>query len=105
VLFPFLDGGFFDALDFIVIIFDFLLIYSRWLYPDVVGSKLVAILVDILIMFLLVIPYPIARYGIFVLLFGFAFFWGFQPWTWGQEAYGPMEDKGLGQPFDAGHHE
>ena len=105
MLIPLLDGGFFEALDFIVILFDFFLIYSRFLYPDVVSSKLVAILIDIVIMFLLVIPYSIARWGIFILLFGFAFFWGFQPWTWGLDV---DNDKGmpvLGQPYVAHDHE
>lgn len=107
VLVPILDGGLFEALDFIIVLFDFFLIYTRFLYPDVVGNKLVAILLDVIIMFVLVIPYPIARWGIFVILFGFAFFWGFQPWTWGEQASSDYEKQGSliqGQPYNAGDH-
>ena len=105
---PLLDGGFFETLDFLVMLLDFFLIYSRWLYPDVIANKLVAILVDVAIMFLFVIPFSVARWGIFLVLFGFAFFWGFQPWTWGQEAQSELDKKGgptVGQPYSAKDHE
>jgi hypothetical protein len=73
---------FFDALQVIVLILDFILIY-RFFYPTVIPSPLIALIVNTLIVFLLVIPFPWFADLVFAFFFFYGFFGGFKPWEWG----------------------
>jgi hypothetical protein len=94
----------FEALDFVITLITFFMIYSRIFYPELIANKIVSLLMTIVIMFVLIIPFPIVKYLVFLGLFCYGFFMGFRPWEWGLTD--PAEhDEGLmiggqGQPYD-----
>ncbi len=96
-----------EALDFVVTIIVFFMMYSRLFYPEIINNKAVAFLVTIVIMFVLVIPFPIIKWIMFLGLFSYGFFWGFRPWEWGLTEPESMTQYqgGFGQPYVAGERE
>lgn len=96
-----------EAFDFVATLIVFFMMYSRLFYPEVINNKVVALLVTIVIMFVLVIPFPIVKWIMFLGLFSYGFFWGFRPWEWGlTEPLEVTESKGgFGQPYEANTHD
>ena len=98
---------FLDAFDFIATLIVFFMTYSRLFYPEIINNKVVALLVTFIVMFVLVIPFPIVKWIMFVGLFSYGFFWGFRPWEWGFTDYTGVTDSkgGFGQPYVAHEHD
>ncbi|MBI2445616.1 hypothetical protein HYV43_04475 [Candidatus Micrarchaeota archaeon] len=96
-----------DAFDFIATLIVFFMSYSRLFYPEVINNKVVALLVTMIVMFVLVIPFPIVKWIMFVGLFSYGFFWGFRPWEWGFTEQEPVGEQvgGFGQPYVAHEHD
>ena len=90
----------FEAIDFIVSLLLLFFIYSRLLYPDVVSNKLVAFVVTIII-WAIVIQYPLLKWLTFLGLFCYSFLWGFKPWEWGLADADKNEPPEKGMPYDA----
>lgn len=72
---------FFDALNVVVLIIDFVMLF-RLFWPNVVESKLVATIITSAVAFLLLVPYPLFAWIMFFALFLFGFFTNFKPWEW-----------------------
>lgn len=96
-----------EAFDFVATLIVFFMTYSRLFYPEIINNKVVALLVTIIIMFVLVIPFPIVKWIMFLGLFSYGFFWGFRPWEWGLTDYESVTESrgGFGQPYEANTHE
>ena len=92
-----------EAFDFISTLIVFFLMY-RMFYPELVANKAVALLVVIIVMFVLIIPFPIAKWLCFLGLFGYGFFWGFRPWEWGLTDYDEGGPIFGGKPYDYSEH-
>src|SRR3989338_3438539 len=93
----------FEAFDFIATLIVFFLMY-RMFYPELIANKAISLLVTIIVMFVLMIPYPIAKWLAFLGLFGYGFFWGFRPWEWGLTDYDEGSSAFFGKPYDYTEH-
>lgn len=80
---------FWEAFNVVIIVMIFIAMYNMF-YPELLSSKLLATIVTATIIFLVVIPFDWFRYLMFVYFFMYAFFWQFQPWTWGRQ---PSKDE------------
>ncbi|MFH1779765.1 MAG: hypothetical protein ABH803_01310 [Candidatus Micrarchaeota archaeon] len=76
-------AAFFDALLLVIWIIDFIALNN--VLKGVVSSSLISLVIAGMVTYLLVIPYTWFAIVLFFALFGYAFFWGFQPWDWGTE--------------------
>lgn len=83
--------AFFDSLLLVMWIVDFILLANA--FKDAIPYTIVRFILAGIITFLLVIPYTWFAILIFLALFGYAFFWGFQPWTWGIPEDEDEDDK------------
>ncbi|MBI5035789.1 hypothetical protein HZC09_00445 [Candidatus Micrarchaeota archaeon] len=90
-----------EAFDFIATIVVFFFTFNRLFYPEVINNKAIALLVTFIVMFVLVIPFPIVKWLMFLGLFGYGFFWGFRPWEWGVTKVEEPYEGTFGQPYDA----
>ena len=72
---------FFDALNLVVLIVDFVMLF-RLFWPNVVESKIVATIIVSIIAFLLLVPFPLFAWLVFAALFLYGFFGNFRPWEW-----------------------
>lgn len=80
----FIFSDFIDALTLVIIILDFVGLY-KYIYPELVASQIVGLVITTIITFLLIIPYPWFAWLMFGLTIAYSFFWGFKPWTWAKE--------------------
>ena len=96
----FLD--FIEAMFLIVVIIDFLQTY-RMLYPEMLTSQLISLIITTIITFIIFIPYQWTAWVWFVGTFMYSFFYGFQPWTWAQEK--PMEGDEYFHHYGGGEQE
>ncbi len=72
---------FFEALGLIVLIIDYVMLF-RLFWPNIVQSKLIAIIIITIITFLLLVPYPIVAWLLFFVLFLYGLFAQVKPWEW-----------------------
>lgn len=90
--FPVFQFDFIEALTLIVIIIDFIMMYT--FFKEII-NPFVGIMISVLVTFLLVIPYGWFAWLIFFSSFAYSFFWGFQPWTWAKGG-GKSQDEESG---------
>src|SRR3989338_10482672 len=93
----------FEAFDFVATLITFFLMY-RMFYPEVIASKIIGLLVTFIVMFVLIVPFPLAKWLAFAGLFGYGFFWGFRPWEWGLTDYDEGSSPFFGKPYDYTEH-
>lgn len=72
---------FFDALNLVVLVIDYVMLY-RLFYPNIVQGKIIAIIIITIIAFLLLVPFPLLAWLLFFALFLQGFFKQFRPWKW-----------------------
>ncbi|MBS3070342.1 hypothetical protein J4220_02435 [Candidatus Micrarchaeota archaeon] len=89
----FIFSDFMDALTLIIIILDFVMLY-KYIYPEMVSSQIVGIVITTVITFLLIIPYAWFAWLVFGLTVAYSFFWGFKPWTWATDKKEREDEEG-----------
>ncbi|MFH0835673.1 MAG: hypothetical protein V1834_00750 [Candidatus Micrarchaeota archaeon] len=70
-----------QALDLVIVLVLFFLLYN-FFHPKLVSSPFLGLLITIIVIFILVIPYPWFRYFLFAILFLAGIFTNIKPWEW-----------------------